>query len=160
MENIGEILRDLQKTSGRLDELIRGLDEKQLDRIPEDGGWTPRQIVHHLADGACIWSMFVRQALAGQGGDFNLGWYLALPQKEWAEIWQYSTREIGLSLELYRVSTDMICTLLESGGSGSEMELEIYWKDGQSETVSVRDVVDQQIEHLDRHLAEIRKILK
>jgi uncharacterized damage-inducible protein DinB len=29
---------------------VRGLDERQLDTPYRDGGWTVRQVVHHLAD--------------------------------------------------------------------------------------------------------------
>ena len=29
---------------------VSGLDERQLDTPSREGGWTPRQVVHHLAD--------------------------------------------------------------------------------------------------------------
>lgn len=34
----------------RMREAIRGLDEKQLDTPYRDGGWTVRQVVHHVPD--------------------------------------------------------------------------------------------------------------
>jgi len=34
----------------KAEEAIRGLSGKQLDVPYREGGWTPRQIIHHLAD--------------------------------------------------------------------------------------------------------------
>src|SRR4029078_9801258 len=33
-----------------LHDAVNGLSDKQLDTPYRDGGWTPRQVVHHLAD--------------------------------------------------------------------------------------------------------------
>jgi hypothetical protein len=35
---------------GRLDAAIKGMTEQQLDTPYRDGGWTVRQVVHHVAD--------------------------------------------------------------------------------------------------------------
>lgn len=40
-------IRDLPQ---RLREVVRGLNDTQLDTPYRDGGWTVRQVVHHLAD--------------------------------------------------------------------------------------------------------------
>ena len=40
-------LRDLPD---HLDAAVRGLDDPQLDTPYRDGGWTMRQVVHHIAD--------------------------------------------------------------------------------------------------------------
>lgn len=36
--------------SGNLREAVAGLDNEQLDQPYRDGGWTVRQVVHHIAD--------------------------------------------------------------------------------------------------------------
>ena len=33
-----------------VEDVMRGLSAKQMDTQYRDGGWTPRQIIHHLAD--------------------------------------------------------------------------------------------------------------
>jgi hypothetical protein len=43
---IGEIA----ETPGRLREAVRGLTDAQLDTVYREGGWTVRQVVHHLPD--------------------------------------------------------------------------------------------------------------
>jgi len=43
-------LLDIADTPGRLRDAVEGLAERQLDTPYRPGGWTVRQVVHHLAD--------------------------------------------------------------------------------------------------------------
>ena len=45
-----EWLQDIQFLPGLLETAIENLDEKQLDTPYRDGGWTVRQVIHHVAD--------------------------------------------------------------------------------------------------------------
>lgn len=45
-DNIGRI----ESLPGRLSQAIQGLTEGQLDTPYREGGWTVRQVIHHLAD--------------------------------------------------------------------------------------------------------------
>ncbi len=45
-------------------ESLRGLTDQDLDREDPAGGWTPRQIVHHLADSETTSYIRVRRLLA------------------------------------------------------------------------------------------------
>jgi hypothetical protein len=49
-QNRRMILLDIADTPGRLRDAIEGLSEVQLDAPYRPGGWTVRQVVHHLAD--------------------------------------------------------------------------------------------------------------
>src|SRR5579864_6127792 len=42
-----DVLRELPD---RLSEAVNGLDEAQLDTAYREGGWSVRQVVHHIAD--------------------------------------------------------------------------------------------------------------
>jgi hypothetical protein len=44
------ILLEIADTPGRLRDAVEGLTENQLDTPYRPGGWTVRQVVHHLAD--------------------------------------------------------------------------------------------------------------
>ena len=44
------ILLDISETPGRRRDAVEGLTESQLDTPYRPGGWTVRQVVHHLAD--------------------------------------------------------------------------------------------------------------
>jgi uncharacterized damage-inducible protein DinB len=54
-ETVGEpelagALRDLAELPAALSAAVAGLDQAQLDTPYREGGWTVRQIVHHVAD--------------------------------------------------------------------------------------------------------------
>lgn len=43
-------INDIFALPTMLEAAVQGLDEQQLHRPYREGGWTPNQIVHHLAD--------------------------------------------------------------------------------------------------------------
>ena len=43
-------IKDLEDAPKLLREAVEGLDDEQLDTPYREGGWTIRQIVHHLTD--------------------------------------------------------------------------------------------------------------
>ncbi len=45
-----QMIRKIEMLPALLDEVLRGLSDAQLDTPYRDGGWTVRQVVHHLAD--------------------------------------------------------------------------------------------------------------
>ena len=45
-----EWLQDIQFLPGLLEQAIENLDERQFETPYRDGGWTVRQVVHHVAD--------------------------------------------------------------------------------------------------------------
>jgi hypothetical protein len=49
-EERAALLERVATAPGRLAELVSGLTEQQLDTPYREGGWTVRQVVHHLPD--------------------------------------------------------------------------------------------------------------
>lgn len=49
-EDINGWINDIKELPGKLRQVIMNLNEKQLDTHYRPGGWTLRQVVHHLAD--------------------------------------------------------------------------------------------------------------
>jgi len=45
-----EMIRAIAETPARLREAVAGMSEAQLDTPYREGGWTVRQVVHHLPD--------------------------------------------------------------------------------------------------------------
>ncbi len=45
-----QYLTDIEQTPARLRAALRGLSGQQLDTPYRDGGWTLRQVAHHVAD--------------------------------------------------------------------------------------------------------------
>ena len=83
-----------------LERALAGVRDADLDAPSSGGGWTIRQIVHHIADGDDLLKTFIKMALGNERGEFRLDWYWALSQDEWAEHWVYARRSLDVSLAL------------------------------------------------------------
>jgi hypothetical protein len=115
---------------------LAGIDEAGLDTRPADGGWTPREVVHHTADSEMTAAIRLRRLVAeenpvivGYDGD------------TFAELFHYADRPIEPALEVIaavRATTAQILDRLteaewartgshtESGPYGVERWLGIY----------------------------------
>jgi DinB superfamily len=143
-----------------LEQALTGLRDADLDAIPSGGGWSIRQIVHHLADGDDIWKMGVKMAIGNNQAEFALGWYWSLPQVTWAESWAYSRRSIGESLSLLRVTRAHILQLLECVPEAWDRSVTIRTPQGEMERIPVGYVIQMQGDHVLHHLERIHTILQ
>jgi hypothetical protein len=73
---------------------VDGLTDDQLDRQPPDGGWTARQIIHHLADSEMTSAIRLRRLLA-EDRPVIAGY----DEAEFARRLHYDDRPIGASLD-------------------------------------------------------------
>ena len=143
-----------------LEKSLAGLTDNELDYIPSSGGWTIRQIVHHITDGDDIWEMAIKMALGGEESEFNLNWYKVMPQMEWAKRWSYEKRSIDISLTLFRATRNHIMQLLENTPDAWTKNIKSPEPDGKIEIIPVGFILQMQADHLVHHvnrIAEIRK---
>jgi hypothetical protein len=143
-----------------LELVVMGLDDAVLDTKPSRGGWTIRQIVHHIADGDDIWKMGVKMAMGNEGAEFALGWYSAFPQQTWGDRWAYDKRSLDASLSLFRASRGHVLQLLESVPDAWNRSVVIRTPKGEMERVPVGFVVQMQADHVFQHVERIRAILQ
>ena len=136
---------------------LLGLKEADLDLGPAEGGWTIRQIVHHIADGDDLWGACVKMALGSQTG-FSLQWYWARSQDEWAEVWHYADRALEPSLALFRANRAHIVQLVEQVPDAWSRHMLIQMRDGSERSVTIGDVISMQAGHAQGHIADIRTI--
>lgn len=115
---------------------VAGLTDPELDARPADGGWTPREVVHHTADSEMTAGIRLRRLIAE---DDPL--IVAYDGDEFARRLHYDERPIGPALDAIgavRATTAEILiglseaewgrtgTHSESGPYGVEIWLEIY----------------------------------
>lgn len=88
---------------------VEGLSAAQLDTPYRDGGWTVRQLVHHLADSHM--NSYVRFRLA-----LTEDWPTIKPydEKLWAQLSDASTAPVETSLELLTALHERWVLLLRS----------------------------------------------
>lgn len=143
-----------------LEEAVSGMSDETLDAQPTGGGWTVRQIVHHLADGDDIWKLAIKMAIGHDDVAFDLGWYQALSQQEWAARWSYDSRPINASLSLLKAGRDHVLQLLNSSPDAWNHAVLLRTPDGRIERIPVGFIVDMQAEHMFHHLRRIDAIVK
>jgi len=88
-------LLDLKFLPNELEFAIENLDETQLDTPYRDGGWTVRQLVHHVADSHI--NAYVRFKL---GLTENNPMIKPYEEKDWAMLNDVNTVPINVSLTL------------------------------------------------------------
>ncbi len=143
-----------------LEQAVVGLQDSELDARPSSGGWSIREIVHHIADGDDIWKMSIKMAIGNEPAEFDLGWYASLPQVIWGERWAYSRRAIRASLSLLRASREHVVQLLASVPEAWNRTVVVRTPIGGIEHVPVGWVIQMQADHVMHHLERIHAILQ
>lgn len=157
-EDQNKILDLFNQGPSILENALAGLSNNELDYIPSTGGWTIRQIVHHIVDGNDIWKLCIKMALGNQQAEFNLQWYWAIQQTEWAKCWSYENRSIEISIALLKVNIDHISQLLEHVKDGWSKSIQFRKHSGEIERVSVGAAINIQADHVVHHVQKILAI--
>jgi hypothetical protein len=89
------LIEDIRQAPENLRAAVRGLDENQLDTAYRPGGWTVRQVVHHLVDSHM--NSYVRFRLALTE---DLPQVKGYDEAKWAELPDARTAPVTLSLPL------------------------------------------------------------
>jgi len=90
-----EFLEDIEQAPARLKAAVKGLSAQQLDTPYRDGGWTVRQVVHHVPDSHL--NSYIRFKLALTEEEPTIRPYM---EDRWAELPEAKTAPIELSLSL------------------------------------------------------------
>jgi uncharacterized damage-inducible protein DinB len=90
-----KFLDDIEQAPAQLAAAVHGLSDKQLDTPYRDGGWTVRQVVHHVPDSHL--NSYLRFKLALTEDEPLIRSYL---EDRWAELPEAKSAPIGLSLAL------------------------------------------------------------
>ena len=90
-----QYLDDIEQTPARLRAAVQGLSDQQLDTPYRDGGWTVRQVVHHVPDSHV--NAYVRFKLALTEQEPTIRPYM---ENLWAELPEAKTAPVELSLTL------------------------------------------------------------
>jgi uncharacterized damage-inducible protein DinB len=141
-----------------LERALAGLRDSDLDVYPSEGGWSIRQIVHHIVDGDDLWKSCIKVALGNEKGEFTLEWYWTLPQDVWADRWAYVRRSLDVSMALLKANRAHVRQLPEQVPDGWSRSVAVRKPDGQTERVPVGAVVEMQADHVVHHVNRILAI--
>lgn len=143
-----------------LESVVTGVQCCDLDAVPQGGGWTIRQIIHHVVDGDDLWKLGIKMAMGNEQGEFTLGWYWSLSQMQWADRWAYSQRSVDVSLSLFKAMRAHIVELLECVPEAWTRSVGLRTPDGKIERVPIGFVIQMQADHVLHHVERIRCILR
>ena len=143
-----------------LEHVVNGVQDADLDATPAGGGWTIRQIVHHVADGDDLWKLCIKMALGNEQSEFSLQWYRVQSQEAWVDCWAYSRRLLEASLSLFKATRDHILQLLECVPDAWDRSVVFRTSDGKTERVPVGFVIQMQADHAMHHIERILEILR
>jgi DinB family protein len=88
-------IQQIEETPAKLRTAVKWLKEKQLETPYRDGGWTVRQVVHHLADSHL--NAYIRFKLALTEDEPTIKPY---DQELWAELVDAKNTDVETSLTL------------------------------------------------------------
>ena len=107
----GRFIETIADGPARFREAVHGLNDQQLDTPYRPGGWTVRQVIHHVADSHI--NSYCRFRLALTETEPRIKAY---EEKDWAELTDAKTMPVGVSLALLDNLHARWVTLLRSMG--------------------------------------------
>ena len=108
-EEVGRLIDDIAAAPAQLRAAVEGLTEEQLNTPYRPGGWTVRQVVHHVPDSHL--NSYVRFRLALTEQEPTIKPY---NESQWAELTDARSAPIDLSLDLLEALHDRWVVLLRS----------------------------------------------
>ncbi|MFL6277469.1 MAG: YfiT family bacillithiol transferase [Blastocatellia bacterium] len=104
-----QFINDISELPARLRAAVAGLTDEQFDTPYRDGGWSVRQVVHHLADSHLNSYVRFRLALTEETPTIK-----AYDEAQWAELEDARRAPVEVSLALIESLHDRWVRLLRS----------------------------------------------
>ena len=135
-----------------LGKAVAGLSDSQLDTPYREGGWTVRQLVHHVADSHI--NAYVRMRLA-----LTEDWPTIKPYEEsaWAKLEDARTLPVEVSLALLQSLHRRWVVLLGSLTEADWMRGYVHPQSGRQTLETVAGIYGWHGRHHAAHITELRK---
>ena len=151
-KEIAKQISEIEKLPSEINNAVKGLNDSQLDTIYRDGGWTVRQVVHHLADSHMNALMRVKLGLTENNPTIK-----PYDENEWAKLEDMKLSvEISLSL-LESLHIRWIYLLKKI--SYAEMSRTVYHPESKRE-MSIKFLIGLYSWHGRHHTAHITELRK
>jgi hypothetical protein len=131
---------------------VSGLSETQLETPYREGGWTVRQVVHHVADSHMNAYVRIRLALTED-------WPAIKPYAEarWAELADAKTLPVEVSLRLLEALHERWAALLQSLGEADWARGYVHPENGRQTLDAVAALYSWHSRHHTAHVTELRR---
>jgi len=148
-----EFAENYQKATQDFLNLVAQISPNQLDKADKEG-WTPRQVIHHLADSEAQSYSRLRRLIAEPGSLIQ-----GYDENKWAESSKlgYKSEDVQSSLEVFKAVRQASYELIKRL---SEKDLEISGTHSESGAYSVGKWIKTYTNHPLDHANQIREQLK
>jgi hypothetical protein len=147
-----ECLAIFETTPARIRSLVHGLSDAQLDTPYRPGGWTVRQVVHHLPDSHM--NAYIRMKLAVTENQPAAKTY---EETLWAELPEAKTAPIAMSLDLLDALHRRLIAFLRAL---PEADFSRTFSHPEWGLVAVDDALAMYAWHCRHHTEHIRLVVK
>ena len=147
-----ELAEKYQKATQEFLNLVTQISPNQLDKADKEG-WTPRQVIHHLADSEAQSYSRLRRLIAEPGSLIQ-----GYDENKWAESSKlgYKSEDVQSSLEVFKAVRQASYELIKRL---SEKDLEIEGTHSESGAYSVGKWIKTYTNHPLDHANQIREQL-
>jgi uncharacterized damage-inducible protein DinB len=145
-------IQQLTAAPSNLRGAVTGLSDMQLDTPYREGGWTLRQVVHHLADGHLNWYIRPKLALTEEIPTIK-----PFAENLWAELPDGRTGPIEPSLQIFEGVTARWVRFFESLTPEEWLREYAHPERG---TLTVEDALRAMAWHSRHHTAHITELRK
>lgn len=146
-------IKEIKEFPARLDALVKDLSKEQLDTQYRQGGWSVRQVIHHLADSHT--NAYIRYKLALTENTPTIKPYY---EDRWAELFDSRRAPIGLSLTYLHALHAKWAYLLE--GLTQEQLSRGYFHPESQQTFRLDTVMGLYDWHCRHHYAHIAGLMQ
>ena len=145
-------IQTLSQLPERMKTAVAGLDDHQLDTPYRDGGWTVRQVVHHVADSHS--NAYIRFKLA-----LTEDWPTIKPYNEaaWADLSDARWLPVQVSLDLTTALHVRWVSLLESLSDLDFHKGYVHPESGRQNLAQVLAIYDWHSRHHTAHITHLRQ---
>ena len=145
-----EFIREIAELPRKLREAVAGLTDAQIDTPYRPGGWTVRQVVHHLADSHI--HSYIRFKLALSEDQPTIKPY---DEARWAEMKEARTAPVGVSLDLIDALHRRWVMLLENM---TDADFKRAFHHPEHGIMPLEPVVEMYAWHCRHHVAHIQAL--
>ncbi|NSL53239.1 YfiT family bacillithiol transferase [Calidifontibacillus erzurumensis] len=145
-EILDDWIRDMEQLPSLLFEALEDLNEEQMNTPYREGGWTIRQVVHHLADTAINYYARIKLALTDEKPVI-----VPFDESKWAEL-PDNQLPVEVSLTLLKTIHTRFCNLLRNLTDADFEKIYVHPQTGES---NVGLTIGIYAWHGKHHLAQI-----
>ena len=150
-EEIKQWINTIEELPGKLKKAVEGLTDAQLNTPYREGGWTLRQVIHHLPDSHI--NCYIRIKLALTEDNPTIKPYM---EERWAELNDARNGNIEMSLHLLEaIHRRMVVVMRDL--SPQELERTFYHPENKT-TTPLKNVIALYSWHSNHHLAHITSL--